>query len=97
MTAIAPKITSAKKSSSKITLLFVRTKRSYLYLYTKSVTNPAHCFQNARAASFIEFFSKIFDMDIDNITERIIIEIPEMTQEFLSIHDFVRVAHKVFK
>src|SRR3989344_8805015 len=75
----------------------VRKKGSYRSLFCKPVSDSTNGPQCPAAACRIELTSKVFDMYVHDITKSYIIEVPQMVEQVLPIHDLIRVAHKVFE
>src|SRR3989344_5260067 len=87
----------AKAAWKLMTWTSVRKKGSYRYLFSKPVADSTNCLQCTAAACRIELTSKVFDMYVHDITKSYIIEVPQMVEQVLPIHDLIRVAHKVFE
>lgn len=66
-------------------------------LHPKPITDATYGLKDARFRTHVEFPTKILDMHIHNITEGLIVEIPEMRDKILSIYELVGVPKEIFE
>lgn len=67
---------AANATCSEIAFTSVLKNGSSWYLRSHAVPNATDCFQYRTAISFTDLPSEVFDMDVYNVTESGVIEIP---------------------
>ncbi len=75
----------------------VRKKMSRRYLDAKAITDSANRLQYAWSVGTVELLSEVLDVDIDDIAKSLVIEVPEMGEQVLTVHHLVRVTHEVLE
>src|SRR3989344_9128291 len=71
-------------------------KGRLFFLVAEAIADAADGFENI-FFTFGDFLAQILDMDVNDIGEGGIIEIPQMAQELLTVDDLVWVAHKILQ